>query len=136
MGRHGTLLGLGLSRAGLTPKKAHMSCLGRHLGTKPVRVRHGEPVGLSVPCLDGPCLTWTCGGPCRVARMLIYMSDVVAASRDGAGSAVDTSGSGMVTFDTSEVSDLVYLHAALCESLRFSRSRLRSSPTCCRVGRS
>jgi cytochrome P450 len=49
--------------------------------------------------------------------MLIYMSDVVAASRDGAGSAVDTSGSGMVTFDTSEVSDLVYLHAALCESL-------------------
>jgi len=53
----------------------------------------------------------------RVEQKLLGELSTVVASRDSAGSTVDT-GCSMVTFHASELNKLVYLHAALCESLR------------------
>ncbi|WVZ83004.1 hypothetical protein U9M48_030195 [Paspalum notatum var. saurae] len=74
---------------------------------------------------DGPAtgLSWlfylVSKNPRVEQKLLEELSALVATLRDGAGSAVDTSGGGsMVTFGRSEVNSLVYLHAALCEPLR------------------
>ncbi|RLM75082.1 uncharacterized protein C2845_PM15G09090 [Panicum miliaceum] len=82
----------------------------------------------------------------RVEQKLLAELSLVVAARNGAGSVsdVDDTSSGMVTLDASETNGLVYLHAALCESLRLyppvpfeqTSTRPRPPPTYCLAGRS
>ncbi|WVZ55407.1 hypothetical protein U9M48_006067 [Paspalum notatum var. saurae] len=86
---------------------------------------HDTTLGLLVAGRDGmaAALSWffylVLTNPRVEKKLLDELSLVVASKKDGAGSAaVDSSSGGMETFHASEIKSLVYLHAAMCETLR------------------